>query len=208
MTATFQRFSGWCAVLAGAASLGFTVSFSVVVQEGERWAQWVSAVTLTAGALVTLPVLVALHARLREPEVQFALVGLLLGVAGVIATAIHGSFDIANLSNPGKPDLSELPNAVDPRGFMTFAVTGLALLVFGWLGTRTDGIPAMVARLALVAGVLLLVLYFGRLTVLNPKTNVIKATALVQGLVVSPAFFLGLGRSLLTEKAAMRGSVP
>lgn len=202
MTATFQRFSGWCAVLAAASSLVFTVAFSVVVQEGERWAQWVSAVALTAGALITLPVLVALHTRLREPEAQFALVGLLLGTAGVVATTIHGSFDVANLSNPGKPDLSELPSAVDPRGFMTFAITGLALLVFGWLGTRTGGIPAVVARLALLAGVLLLVLYFGRLTVLNPKTNVIKATALVQGLVVSPAFFLGLGRSLLNERPA------
>jgi hypothetical protein len=208
MTPAFRTFSGWCAVLAATASVVFTVAFSIVVQEGERGAQWVSAVTLTAGALITVPVLVALHARLREPEAQFALVGLLLGVAGVVATAIHGAFDIAGLSNPGKPDLSELPNAVDPRGFMTFAITGLALLVFGWLGSRDGGLPATVARLAMIAGVLLLVLYFGRLTVLNPKTNVIKATALVQGLVVSPAFFLGLGRSLLTEKAAMRGSVP
>ena len=39
MTRTFQRFAAYSAVLAAAASLVFTVSFAVVVQEGERWAQ-------------------------------------------------------------------------------------------------------------------------------------------------------------------------
>jgi hypothetical protein len=58
-----------------------------------------------------------------------------------------------------------------------------------------------VARLAVLAAVLLAVLYVGRLTLLNPETNVIKATALFSGLVVNPAFFLLFARSLLQRSA-------
>jgi hypothetical protein len=54
-----------------------------------------------------------------------------------------------------------------------------------------------VARLAVLAAVLLVVLYVGRLTVLDPEANVIKATALISGLIVNPAFFLLFARSLL-----------
>jgi len=53
-----------------------------------------------------------------------------------------------------------------------------------------------VARLAVLASVLLAVLDVGRLTVLDPEANVIKATALISGLVVNPAFFLLFARSL------------
>ena len=56
MTRTFQRFAAYSAVLAAAASLVFTVSFAIVVQEGERWAQWVSWTTLFVGGLVAVPV--------------------------------------------------------------------------------------------------------------------------------------------------------
>jgi hypothetical protein len=54
-----------------------------------------------------------------------------------------------------------------------------------------------VARLAALAAVLLVVLYVRRLTVLDPEANVIKATALISGLIVNPAFFLLFARSLL-----------
>jgi len=59
-----------------------------------------------------------------------------------------------------------------------------------------------VARLAVLASVLLAVLDVGRLTVLDPEANVIKATALISGLVVNPAFFLLFARSLLVPAPA------
>jgi hypothetical protein len=37
---------------------------------------------------------------------------------------------------------------------------------------------------------------------LNPKTNVIKATALISGLLVNPAFFALFARSLLQSSRA------
>lgn len=196
MTRSFQRFAGWSAGAAAAAGVTFTIAFSVVVREGDRWAKWVSAVALAGGGLITVPVLIALYALVREREPEFALLGVLLGTVGTLATAAHGAFDVAGLSKHVKPDLSDVPSFVDPRGFATFGLTALALLVFGSVALRSGGIDRVVARVAVLAALLLLVLYVGRLTVLDPEANVIKATALISGLVVNPAFFLLFARSL------------
>jgi hypothetical protein len=126
----------------------------------------------------------------------------LLGTVGALATAAHGAFDVAGLSKTVKPDLSNVPNFVDPRGFATFGLSALALLVFGVIGLRTGGLDRTVARTAVLAAVLLVVLYVGRLTVLDPEANVIKVTALISGLIVNPAFFLLFARSLLQTTAA------
>lgn len=203
MTRSFQRFAGWSALAAAAAGVTFTVAFSVVVREGDRWAKWVSALALSGGGLFALPVLIALYALLREREPEFAFLGVLLGTIGVLATATHGAFDIAGLSKPVKPDLSNVPSFVDPRGFATFGLTALALLVFGLIGLHAGGLDRSVARLAVLSALLLLVLYVGRLTVLDPEANVIKATALISGLIVNPAFFLLFARSLLAPTPAL-----
>jgi hypothetical protein len=176
MTRSFQRFAGWSAVTTAAAGLTFTFAFSIVVREGDRWAKWVSAVALAGGGLVTVPVIIALYALLRNREPEFALLGAFMGAVGALATATHGAFDVAGLSERITADLSDVPNFVDPRGFSTFALTALALLVFGWLGLRTGwlglrtgGLDRTVARLAVLVAVLLVVLYVRRLTVLDPK---------------------------------------
>jgi len=67
MTRSFQRFAGWAALGAAAAGLTFTVTFSIVVREGDRWAKWVSAVALTTGGLATLPFTIALVRRHARP---------------------------------------------------------------------------------------------------------------------------------------------
>jgi hypothetical protein len=139
------------------------------VREGDRWAKWVSAVALAGGGLVTVPVIIALYALLRDREPEFALLGAFIGVVGALATATHGAFDVGGLSERITADLGDVPNFVDPRGFSTFALTALALLVFGWLGLRTGGLDRTVARLAVLVAVLLVVLYVRRLTVLDPK---------------------------------------
>jgi hypothetical protein len=202
MTRSFQRFAGWSALAAAAAGVTFTAAFSVVVREGDQWANGSARLALAGGGLVTVPVVIALYALLREREPEFAFLGVLLWTVGALATAAHGAFDAAGLSKTVKPDLSNVPNFVDPRGFATFGLSALALLVFGVIGLRTGGLDRTVARIAVLAAVLLVVLYVGRLTVLDPEANVIKATALISGLIVNPAFFLLFARSLLQTTAA------
>jgi hypothetical protein len=110
------------------------------------------------GGLLTLPVFIALYAVLREREPEFAFLGVLLGAIGGLATAAHGAFDVAGLSKNVKPDLSDVPSFVDPRGFATFGLTALALPVFGIIGLRTGGLDRVVARVAVLAALLLVVL--------------------------------------------------
>jgi hypothetical protein len=91
---------------------------------------------------------------------------------------------------------------------MTFAVTGLALLLFGWLILRTGLLPGAAGGLGVGGGLLLLVVYVGRLTVMNPKTNVIRIAALASGLVVVPGFYLLVGRSLLDRRTVPASAGP
>jgi hypothetical protein len=200
MTTMYRRFASICAI--GAALLGvlFTVSFAAYVREGYHWAHWTSAIALTAGGIVTIPVVLALYERLRDPEQQLAVLASIVGLAGALGAAVHGAYDVAVLAKPaGKA--SAFPSQVDPRGFATFALTALALGLFGWLALRGGQLPRLVAQLALAAATLLVVVYFGRLIALDPNTNVIKVAALAVGLVVSPAFYLGVARSLARDAA-------
>jgi hypothetical protein len=197
MTDLYRRFAGLAALATAAAGMVFTVTFAIAVREGDRWALWASSIALVAGGLAAIPVIVALAEQLGAREPQFARVGLVLGLAASLGTALHGAWDTAVLAHPVRD--TDVPSYADPRGFATFALTALAFLVFGWLVVRGTDIPRYVGRLALLAAVLLLVVYFGRLIVLNPKRPVIKWVAVVSGLVVSPAFYIAYGRFLLTR---------
>ena len=198
MTDLYRRFAGLAAMATAAAGVVFTVTFAIAVREGDRWALWASSIALIVGGLVAIPVVIALADQLGVREPQFARLGLVLGLVASMGTALHGAWDTAVLAHPA--DHPDVPSYTDPRGFATFALTALALLVFGWLILRGTGIPRVVGQLALLAALLLLVVYFGRLIVLNPKRPVIKWVAVVSGLVVNPAFYLAYGRSLLTRR--------
>src|SRR3712207_8857773 len=75
--------------------------------------------------LLSTAVLVAVYGRLRETDASFALLALVLGVAGALGSAVHGGFDLANAVNPPASTLvEEVPNPIDPRGLLTFGVAG------------------------------------------------------------------------------------
>lgn len=196
MTRSFERFAGWSAALTALAGLVFTVSFAIVVRDGTHSAKWISAGALLAVGIVGLTVWLALHHRLREPEPQFAALLLIIGIASSIGAALHGAYDLGVLAHPvGK--VQDLPSAVDPRGLATFGLAGAALAGFGWLAGRNGQLPQLLARLAVIDGGLLIVLYVGRLTVLDPHANLIKVVALLSGLVLTPLFYAGFSRELL-----------
>lgn len=70
------------------------------------------------------------------------------------------------------------------------------MAVLAWLIVRVGTLPRRLGQLGFVSAALLVVIYVGRLTVLNPKAPVLLAAALLVGFVVNPAWFVWLGLEL------------
>ena len=186
---SFGRFAGWLSVLAGIAGIGYALAF-VVLKSAQ-----LSALFLTLAPLLAIGGLVAVFERVRAVDAGVATVALVLGAFGSLAASTHGAYDLANVLHPvaGAPDL---PSGVDPRGYGTFALTGLALVLLGWLAGRTSGLPGWVGPMGMVLGVVLVATWLGRLVVLDAASLLVLGPALVAGL-LSPIFFLLLGAWLL-----------
>lgn len=200
MTRSFDRFSGIAAIAAGVSGLLYSVSFVVVARADAETGALLSAIFLTLGGLLSSAVFVALYSRLRETDASFALWALVLGLAGALGSMIHGGYDLANALNPPAQNVlatAELPNQIDPRGLLTFGVTGLAIGVAAWLVRRDDRFPNGLAWLGLVAAALLVMIYLGRLIVLDPTSPLILAPAALAGFIVNPAWLVWLGYVLL-----------
>jgi hypothetical protein len=131
-----------------------------------------------------------------------------LGALGVIGSAIHGGFDLALRINPAV-DTPGIPNEVDPRGLLTFGVTGLGLLVLSWLIRRAgSGLPAGLGGLGMVLGILLVAIYVARLFILDTDNLFLLGLAGVTGVVIHPLWFIWLGRSLRAGAELVSSSAP
>ena len=189
---TFERFAGLSAVLVGIGSVAYSAAFVLAVRADSRAAVVVTAVLLLLGGLLTMPVMVALHQRLRAADQGFALWALLLGVLGSLGSAIHGGFGLAKIVGP--PTLpTEIPNPVDPRGLLTFGVVGLALVVFAALIRQGGGLPRALGWVGAATGVLLVLVYLGRLILFDPNNPVLLGVAALTGVIANPVFFIWLG---------------
>ena len=186
---SFDRFAGLASILAGLAGIGYAVAF-VVLKNAPLSAQF-----LTLAPLFAVVGLVAVFERVRSIDSGYATLALALGVFGSLVASTHGVYDLANVLHP--PALfPDGPNAVDPRGFSTFALTGLAVLILASLAGRSPDLPRWVSPLGLVLGVFLVLTFLGRLIVLDATSMLVLGPALVAGL-LSPIFFLLLGAWLL-----------
>ncbi|MGQ0670636.1 MAG: hypothetical protein ACT4PO_13345 [Actinomycetota bacterium] len=193
---SFERFAGALAIAIGVGGLGYAVAFVFALRSTPRSADYASALFLLLGGVLGTAVLVALYGRLRDTDRAFALWGLLLGLAGAVGSAVHGGYDLANLVNP--PNF--LPggaNDVDPRGLLTFGFSALAISIFAWLIVRGNALPRRLGYLGYASAALLVVIYLGRLIVVNPRSPVLLAAALLAGFVVNPAWYIWLGRELM-----------
>src|SRR5881275_2374069 len=85
----YERFAGVCAMLLGALTLLYSVSFIILVSEA------LSSFCLLANGVLASAVLVALYERLKAAYPSFALWALLLGLSGAIGSALHGGYDLA-----------------------------------------------------------------------------------------------------------------
>jgi hypothetical protein len=190
MSVSFSRLAGWSSILAGVAGAGYAVAF-VVLKNPQLSAQF-----LVLAPLLAVPGLVAVFDRVREVDAGIATVALALGAFGSLAASSHGAFDLSNQLHPPASLPADVPSQIDPRGYATFALTGLALLLLASLANRTPELPRWVGPTGTALGIFLVLTWLARLVVLDATSMLVLLPALVSGL-LSPIFFLLLGAWLL-----------
>lgn len=190
MNTSFEKFAGWSAILAGLSGFLYSISF-IVLRDN-----LLSGLFLMTGGLFSTAALTSLYQRVRETESGFALLGLLLSLSAALGSAIHGGYDLANALHPPVSPNSELPNAIDPRGLLTFGVAGLGLFILSWLVSQQPSFPKGLAYLGYVSAILMIVLYLGRLIILEATNLAIVVPALLEGFIVNPLWYVWLGRTL------------
>ena len=190
---SFERSAGATAVVVGVGGLLYSVAFVIVSRSAPDAGRLLSSLFLLLGGVLGIQVMAALYRRLRDVDAGFALVGFMFGFAGALGSTIHGAFDLANVLHPPSALAADLPNAVDPRGVLTFGLSGLALLVIARLMSRGGGFPAPLALLGYVSGALLVIIYLGRLIVLDATSPLVLGPAAIEGFIVNPVWYVWLG---------------
>jgi hypothetical protein len=196
---SFDRFAGWCGLLAGIGAFLYAYAFVILQRSNPGLAVPLFSTLLLLNGLLAVVAFTALYNRVRGVDAGFALLALLFALAGQLGAAVHGGYDLANAINPPgalDPAVQALPNPVDPRGLLTFGLTALGLFLFGGLVLQSRTLPRSLGYLGHLLGILLLVIYVARLTVLSPANPLLLGPVLVSGFVVSPLFYLWLGRTL------------
>lgn len=200
----FKAFASACAFAVGIGGFAYSAAFVAVLRGSGEPAAAASAVFLLLGGLLATPVLVAVYLLVRPVSPGLALWALAIGSAGAIGSAIHGGFDLANVINEPSGAAGGFPNPVDPRGLLTFGFAAVGTGAVAWLILQGGRLPRGLGIIAAILAVLLLVIYVGRLVVLDPTHPVLLAAALATGFVVNPLWWLWLGTSI--RRAAARGS--
>lgn len=188
---TFARVSSVCAYLAALAGLGYSIVFVATTDDDTRFGEGLEGALLLAGGVLAVAVAAGLYelVREREREPGFALLALLFGASGGFGAAIHGAYQLA-LAVEGTPETSDLPNAVDPRGFLTFGVTALAVALFAWL------LEGRLRAIGFVFAVLLAILWIGRLVGGDADDIALLLPAALAGFVANPVWYVSVGREL------------
>lgn len=199
----FEQFAGAYAVLAGISGFAYAVVFIVVSRSNPETGALLSALFLTLAGLFATAAVVGLYRKLKDANEGIALWAFALGLIGATGMAIHGGYDLANAVNPpgiNTPSLSDLPNQVDPRGLLSFGVAGISLFTFSWLMHRHTFFPNGLSYVGYVSAALLIILYLGRLIVLDPAHPVIAYSAIANGFFLNPAWYIWLGLTMLRHE--------
>jgi hypothetical protein len=193
--ATDERFDRICGLSAlGAAGLSVIYAISFAVQKTPL----LSAMALMAGGLLSAVALFAVYQRVK-PVGALASLGLVFGLTGVLGAAIHGAYDLSIVLHPEAAGAGG-PYPVDPRGFLTFGLAGLGVLVLSWSGFIAERLPRALIYLGFVFGVLLILIYLGRLIILDPNYILVLAPAALTGLIVGPLWYGWVGWLLLPRR--------
>jgi hypothetical protein len=83
---------------------------------------------------------------------------------------------------------------------LTFGVAGVGLFFLSWLMARGNSFPKGLSSLGYFSSILLVLLYLGRLIILQPTSPAIVFPALLEGFIVNPIWYIWLGAVLLRKK--------
>lgn len=198
----FERKAALDGMLAGVAGFLYAVSFVMISRNDPAQGALLSALFLTLLGVFAVKVFVRLYLMLKDKDEGWALWAFVFALAGAIGTAIHGGFDLANAINPPATGLpAGIPNPIDPRGLLTFGAAGVALITFSWLMSKDKLFPQGLRMLGFLSGILLLVLYLGRLIVLDPSSPIILWPVLINGFIANPLWYLWLGWILWSKRS-------
>ena len=195
MKTSFETFAAWGAVLAGLSGFLYSVSFIFLQNE------LLSALFLMLGGLFSTSALTALYQRLRGTDSGFALLGFLLSLSAALGSAIHGGYNLANAIHPPAADIAGLPSAIDPRGLLTFGVSGLGLFLLSWLMSQDMRFPRGLTYFGYTSATLMIILYLGRLIILQATNPAIVIPALLEGFIVNPIWYVWLGLTFLRNQS-------
>ena len=197
----FEHWAGLAAIAAGIGGIVYAVAFlgGVVLGANPALGMLVASIALMLGGVLSLVVLVAVYRRVSAVSHGIALIGLALALMGAFGAVAHGGYDLANVLNPPTTDViadAGLPNPVDPRGLLTFGVSGLGLLVLAAEARRSRALSRRVSSLGFLLGVMLMVVYLARLIVLVPTNPLVAVPAAFTGVILAPVFYIRLGLEL------------
>ncbi len=141
----------------------------------------------------------ALYSSVKQSTPEYALTALMFSLAGALGATIHGGYDLANNINPPTTS-TDLPSAIDPRGLVTFGLASLGLFLFAGIIGRNRAFPKFLVYLSYLLAVLLLVVYLGRLIILDANNPAIVAPAVLAGFIINPLWYITVGIALLRKK--------
>lgn len=191
---TFDRFAGTSAILVGVGGLAYGLLFGYIVLGAPNAVAITWNVLGLLGALLATSVSVALYYRLRDTDRGFALLALLLGLAASLGQLENSALALGGGLTPG---IGKTAAPSDPFGVFRFGLAGVALFVVGWLIVRGGALPRGLGYLAEAGGILLVLVYLGRLTgVIDPATRITVLPPVLYGIVIHPWFYVWLGLTL------------
>ena len=193
----FTSFAATAAILAAVAILSYTVTFLQLKPPQPI----LYSMCLMLMGLLTGVASIGVFMRLRPTDEGFALLALVLSLAGALGAFLHGGYDLANAIVPpatGVP--ADLPSAIDPRGVATFGLAGLGLILNAWLIMAGGRLPKGLGWLGVVLGALLVEIYFARMILISPANPMLLVPVLLTGYLLNPLYNLWLGRSLWSAK--------
>ena len=186
-TGSFGSLASASAVLAAVFGLLYSVAFVVLKSDV------LSALFLLLGGLAMIVVITALYRLNRDAEASFALLAFALSAGAAAGSLIHGGYDLSNALHPPASLNADLRSPIDPRGLLTFGIAGIGVFLWSWLMTRNPAFPNGLRYLGYVSALLMIVLYLGRLIILQATSPAILIPAALEGFVINPAWYLWLG---------------